>query len=104
MTPTTAAGMAVRGAVNPTLLWVVSIKGPPVRIKMKEGKKVNHVTRQAATVPAKKGRLAPDCLIVRKLYGCQRFASGSAVDLPFCFTGAPSVLRNQSTTLLMITG
>lgn len=41
MTPTTAAVMAVKGAVKPALLWVVSINGPPASTKMKDGRKVN---------------------------------------------------------------
>ena len=48
MTPTTAAVMAVRGAVNLRLPCVVSIKGPPIRMKTKLGRKVKKVTMDAA--------------------------------------------------------
>ena len=54
MTPTTAAVMAVSGAVNFRLPCVVSTSGPRSRMKMNEGRKVNQVTRLAATAPAMK--------------------------------------------------
>ena len=53
MTPTTAAVMAVRGAVNFKSLWVLSTKGPPAKMNMNEGKNVNHVTSVAANAPAR---------------------------------------------------
>ena len=40
MTPTTAAVIADRGAVNDTFPCVDSIIGPPARMKRKLGKKV----------------------------------------------------------------
>ena len=48
MTPTTAAVMAVSGAVSLRLPWVVSIKGPPIKMKTKLGRKVKKVTMEAA--------------------------------------------------------
>ena len=59
MTPTTAAVIAVRGAVNPSLPWVDSISGPPTKIKKKEGKKVNQVATHAPITPNQNGSLAP---------------------------------------------
>ena len=53
ITPTTAALMAVRGAVKRKLPWVDSMIGAPIRINKKDGKKVNHVTSMAAKAPAK---------------------------------------------------
>ena len=55
---------AVNGAVNPTLLWVVSINGPPARIKINEGKKVNHVTRHAAAMPPSSTSSTPNTALV----------------------------------------
>ena len=52
MTPTTAAVIAVSGAVNLRLFLVDSIKGAPINIKINEGKKVKNVTIQAAVMPA----------------------------------------------------
>ena len=49
MTPTTAAVIAVRGAVNFKSFWVLSTKGPPAKMKINDGKKVNHVTSVAAS-------------------------------------------------------
>ena len=45
--------MAVNGAVNFKLLCVLSTKGPPAKIKINDGKNVNHVTSMAAKAPAK---------------------------------------------------
>ena len=43
--------LAVSGAVNLRSSWVASTSGPPARMKMKEGRKVNQVTSVAATAP-----------------------------------------------------
>ena len=59
ITPTTAAVMAVSGAVNLSWPCVDSMTGPPARMKMKDGRKVKKVTTQAATVPARKRASAP---------------------------------------------
>ena len=53
MTPTTAAVMAVRGAVNLISLCVDSIMGAPAKIKTNENRKVNQVTMTAPSAPAK---------------------------------------------------
>ena len=45
--PTTAAVIAFNGAVNDSFPWVVSIKGAPIKIKIKLGKKVKNVTTPA---------------------------------------------------------
>ena len=52
MTPTTAAEMAVSGAVMRTLSRVDSTSGPPARMKMNEGRKVNKVATAAPATPA----------------------------------------------------
>ena len=58
-----AAVIAVSGAVNWISLWVDSISGPPAKMKMNEGKKVNQVTRQAAMAPARNSASGPNnCL------------------------------------------
>ena len=49
ITPTTAAVMAASGAVKWSLPCVDSTNGPPARMKMKDGKKVNQVTSSAAS-------------------------------------------------------
>lgn len=54
MTPTTAAVIAVRGAVNLISLCVDSIIGAPAKIKTNENRKVNQVTITAPSAPAKK--------------------------------------------------
>ena len=48
ITPTTAAVIALSGAVSFKLLCDDSINGAPTNIKIKEGKKVKKVTTQAA--------------------------------------------------------
>ena len=48
MTPTTAAVIAVSGAVNFRLPWVVSINGPPIKMNTKLGRNVKKVTTDAA--------------------------------------------------------
>ncbi|MNN82612.1 hypothetical protein D3C81_1995620 [compost metagenome] len=60
ITPTTAAVMPVSGAVNLSSLWVDSTNGPPARMKRKDGRKVNQVTRAAANAPARKAWSAPN--------------------------------------------
>ena len=55
ITPTTAAVMAVSGAVSLRLFLVDSINGAPTKIKINEGKKVKNVTTQAAAMPAVSG-------------------------------------------------
>ena len=64
MTPTTAAVMAVSGAVNCRFLRVDSMKGPPARMKMNEGKKVNQVTTVAASAPAQNTAPSPSSACV----------------------------------------
>ena len=59
MTPTTAAVIALRGAVNPSLPFVDSMIGPPARIKMNDGRKVKNVTIHAARAPPKKRASGP---------------------------------------------
>lgn len=55
ITPTTAAVIAVNGAVNLSLFLVDSINGAPTNIKINDGKKVKNVTIQAAKMPAVSG-------------------------------------------------
>lgn len=50
MTPTTAAVMAINGAVSFTLSCVDSINGAPKNIKTNEGKNVKKVTTHAAKI------------------------------------------------------
>ncbi len=59
ITPTTAAVIAVRGAVKPNLPCVDSINGPPIRMNRKDGKKVNQVAMHAATAPLQKAKSGP---------------------------------------------
>ena len=49
MTPTTAAEIALRGAVKLNLPCVDSIKGPPTSTKKKEGKKVIYIANLSKT-------------------------------------------------------
>ena len=65
MTPTTAAVMAVSGAVNFNWPWVVSMKGPPSRMNRKDGKKVKKVTMQAATAAASGSASGPSTAFVQ---------------------------------------
>lgn len=58
--PTTAAVIPVSGAVNFSSLWVDSTSGPPARMNRNEGRKVNQVTRPAATAPARNAWWAPN--------------------------------------------
>jgi hypothetical protein len=46
----TTAVIAVRGAVKTRSPWVDSTSGPPMRIDMKEGRKVKKVTTVAAAI------------------------------------------------------
>ena len=64
MTPTTAAVMAVSGAVKFTLPWVDSTSGPPAKMKMNDGKNVNHVTSVAASAPARNTASGPSRALV----------------------------------------
>ena len=52
ITPTTAAEIAVSGAVMRTLPRVDSTSGPPARMKTKDGRKVNRVATAAPAAPA----------------------------------------------------
>ena len=60
MTPTTAAEMAVSGAVMRTSPRVDSTSGPPARMKMKDGRKVNRVATAAPATPASSRADAPN--------------------------------------------
>src|SRR5512144_1119563 len=51
MTPTTAAVIAVNGAVNDRSPCVDSISGPPARMNRNEGRNVKNVTTLAASAP-----------------------------------------------------
>ena len=63
ITPTTAAVMAVNGAVKFTLPWVDSTSGQPARMKMNEGRKVNQVTSVAAKAPARNNVSGPNAAL-----------------------------------------
>ena len=60
ITPTTAAVIADRGAVNPSLPCVASTTGPPAKMKMNEGRKVKKVTTVAANAPPRNRASGPD--------------------------------------------
>lgn len=60
MTPTTAAVIAVSGAVKRISPCVLSISGPPAKINMNEGRKVNQVTKQAALAADRNNRSEPN--------------------------------------------
>src|SRR5438132_4238992 len=51
MTPTTAAVIAVSGAVNDSSPCVDSINGPPARMNRNDGRNVKNVTMAAAKAP-----------------------------------------------------
>ena len=53
MTPTTAAVIPVKGAVNLTSCLVASTVGPPSKINRKDGRKVKSVATPAPAAPAK---------------------------------------------------
>ena len=59
ITPTTAAVIAVKGAVNFKLFWVDSINGAPIKININDGKKVKNVTKIAAIVADNKALSTP---------------------------------------------
>ena len=51
--------MAVRGAVNFSWPWVVSMNGPPNKMNTKDGRKVKKVTTEAARAPDQNSPSAP---------------------------------------------
>ena len=68
ITPTTAAVIPVSGAVNFISLWVDSTNGPLMRVNRKDCKKVNQVTRLAATAPADEAtELYQRCIVERAI-------------------------------------
>jgi len=56
--------MPVSGAVNFRLPWVVSMNGPPSRMKKNDGRKVKKVTTLAATAPARNSDSLPKIALV----------------------------------------
>ena len=54
MTPTTAAVMAVSGALNLRLLRVASTSGPPTKMNRNDGRNVKKVATHAPATPAAK--------------------------------------------------
>ena len=55
ITPTTAAVMAVSGAVKCNSPRVASTSGPPTRMKRNDGRKVKKVATDAPAMPASTG-------------------------------------------------
>ena len=62
MTPTTAAVIALSGAVNFRSLCVVSMNGAPGHDCTKEGREENQVTTMAATAPARNWLSGPNAV------------------------------------------
>src|SRR6266481_824943 len=60
ITPTTAAVIPVRGAVNCRFPCVDSTSGPPRRMKRKDGRNVKKVATSAPKQPARAERRDPD--------------------------------------------
>lgn len=67
MTPTTAAVIAFNRAVNDSLPCFVSIKGAPIKIKIKLGKKVKKVTTVAPVKAETKWAFGPNTCVTHPL-------------------------------------
>ncbi len=92
MTPTTAAVMAVSGAVNLRSPCVLSTSGPPAKMNRNDGRKVNQVTRTAASAPAKRRASGPNGALPQaptKPTKATTMISGPGVDSP---SARPSII------------
>ena len=91
-TPTTVGGCAVSGAVNFRSPWVESTSGPPARMKMNDGRDVNHVTSIAASAPLRNSASGPAIALAwppRKPTKATTMISGPGVVSP---SARPSII------------
>jgi hypothetical protein len=92
ITPTTAAVMAVSGAVSLASSRVPSTSGPPARMKRNDGRKVKNVATQAPATAAASSASAPSASLVhppRKPTNATTMMSGPGVVSP---SARPSII------------